>query len=175
MFKFLLVALAFGLVVAEMTPMNEEDKRKAGMAMKVLTMDVKDMVSCQSDSDCAAHPNKSKCSAMFKLCRPAELPAFQAIEGDCSDDNGCKPMRRCMNGKCHFSGPKACMSNSDCLQGVSGMQYECKELAKTAPGMRCYPKCTDDSMCTSSGRMPAEFSTKIGCCQGFCQKKAACM
>ena len=116
MFKYIVLALAFGMVVADQTmQMSEMDKKKAGMAMKVratvigprnqalwiefcllnlfewksnafsllelqvLTMDVKDMIACQSDSDCAAHADKPKCSVMFKLCRPADLPAFQAI------------------------------------------------------------------------------------------------
>ncbi|OQV17908.1 hypothetical protein BV898_08037 [Hypsibius exemplaris] len=173
--QFLIFALAVGLAAAQTTtPMRGEmSSRKMSFAMKVLTMDPKDMHTCRTDTDCITFPTTPKCSKLFKLCQPTDVPMIQELEGDCTSDAMCtKPMRRCSNGKCAFSGPKACMTKTDCVQGVTGVKFDCMELPKTAPGMRCYLKCTQDSMCQNN--MPEEFKTKIGCCGGFCQKKTAC-
>jgi hypothetical protein len=166
-------SIVFALLVAvAAASMTEMDATRKGMMKHIMTMDPKDMHSCTTDADCTAFPTMTKCGMHFKLCRPADWPELMMTEGTCTDDSMCKPMRRCMNGMCHFSGPKACMTTSDCMTGVTGMTYECMELPKTAPGMRCYPKCTTDDMCHH--RMPEEFKTKIGCCGGHCQKKTAC-
>jgi len=166
--QFFVVALLVGLAAATM----EMDHNKKAMMKAIMMTEAKDMHTCTSDADCAGFPGKTKCGMNFKLCRPADWTELMMIDGDCTSDSMCKPMRRCMMGKCHFSGPKACMHNTDCVQGVTGMTYECTELPKTAPGTRCYPKCTTDEMCHD--RMPEEFKTKIGCCGGFCQKKTSC-
>jgi len=166
--QFFVVALLVGLAVAS----DMTDPMKKNIMRNIMMMDPKDMTPCMTDMDCANVAGKTKCGMNFKMCRPAEWPELMMIDGDCTADSMCKPMRRCMAGKCHFAGPKACMTSMDCLQGVQGMTYECMELPKTAPGMRCYPKCTTDEMCHD--RMPEEFKTKVGCCGGHCQKKTAC-
>jgi len=171
----LILALFVGLAAASMMEMDESRK---GMMRNFMMMEAKDMTSCMTDMDCANVAGKTKCGKHFKICRPADWPELTMAEGTCTDDSLCKPMRRCMGGMCHFAGPKACKTSMDCLQGVTGMTYECMELPQTAPGMRCYPTCTTDAMCHECEgdkcRMPEEFKTKVGCCGGHCQKKIAC-
>jgi len=167
--QFLVLAVLVGVAVADM----DMNMARMNMMRAIIAADPKDMKMCESDADCANVEGKTKCGMQFKLCRPADWPELQMTEGTCTDDSMCKPMRRCKDGMCHFSGPKACMSNTDCLQGIQGKTYECMELAKTAPGKRCFPKCTSDNDCHE--RITSEeFKSKVGCCGGYCQKKTAC-
>jgi len=171
--QFFVVALLVGLAAADTT--DPAHQSRMAMLKKIMSADPKDMKACTTDTDCTGfmiEGKPTKCGMNFKLCRPAEWTELPMTDGTCTDDTTCKPMRRCMNGMCHFSGPKACTTSTDCLTGVTGLTYECTELPKSLPGMRCYPKCTTDDMCHF--RMGDDFKTKIGCCGGYCQKKTAC-
>jgi len=175
--KFLVLAVLVG-VAAALPHSGDVNPSRAAQAMKLLTTDAKDMHSCQTDADCSTQTDKPHCCKHMKLCMPADAHKMEMMENDCTNDSDCKPMRRCMEGKCHFSGPKACDTNTDCLQQVPGMTFDCTENAKTAPGKRCYAKCTMDTDCHECHgdhcRIPEEFRAKIGCCGGHCQKKSAC-
>ncbi|XP_055331086.1 uncharacterized protein LOC129583339 [Paramacrobiotus metropolitanus] len=166
--KFLVVLVLAAVVAADD---SDKEKRKAA-ALKLMTMDASEMTKCTTDADCTGKGEKTKCCEKLHLCKPPHAPSFELVTGDCQDHAGCPPIYRCKSNKCHFAGPKACEQDSDCLQGVEGHSYECLESAKSAPGKRCWRKCSNDAECHD--RMPEEAKSKIGCCQGHCQKKAAC-
>jgi len=165
--KFLVILALAGLVVAE----YQVDPAKKAAAIKLLTMDAKDMHACKTDAECASVEGKPKCCEHLHLCKPEGSPSFERTTGTCTDDEGCPPIYRCKEAKCHFAGPTHCEKNEDCLQGTSA-EFECKENAKSGPGKRCWRKCAADADCHK--RMPEEAKSHLGCCHGNCQKKAAC-
>jgi hypothetical protein len=165
--KFLVVLSLVGIVAA-----YEVDPVKRAAAMRLLSMEASEMHLCSSAEDCAGVPNRPKCDAHLRLCKPEAAPDFEMEFGQCADHLGCPPIYKCKESKCHFAGPKACENNSDCLQGIAGAEYECIESSKSAPGKRCYKKCEVEADCHD--RVPEEAKAKLGCCNGHCQKKLAC-
>ncbi|XP_055331171.1 uncharacterized protein LOC129583410 [Paramacrobiotus metropolitanus] len=176
--KLFVLAVIVAVVAAEEG--QKMDQKKKEIAMNMLMMDAKDMKHCMTDAECtdAARP---KCCTHMRLCGPADMPSADKMQKQsCSSNADCKAAHRCHNGMCHFTGPKGCDSNADCMQGVDGMMMDCMEMPKSMPGKRCWAKCTMDKDCHNCDgadgkcRMPEEFRAKIGCCDGHCQKKSAC-
>jgi len=161
-----------------LTPYPPIAPAQEATAMRILTMDVKDMTLCQNDEDCS-NPNKPVCHQLTRLCKSTVEAGFDPIYGSCVTDIDCQPMYRCHGSKCHFSGPKACTSRADCLTGHEGLLFACGDLPLSAPGKRCYLKCNLDRDCHECDagnvcRLPLELQSKIACCEGFCQRKVAC-
>ncbi|GAV04463.1 hypothetical protein RvY_14735 [Ramazzottius varieornatus] len=79
----------------------------------------------------------NKCNMVTHVCGPPSMSGLKLVDNDCSSDGDCKPTFRCVNSKCHWTGPKHCAADQDCLQGASAT-YECKQHTKGAPGKHCY-------------------------------------
>jgi len=172
---FILAVLVAGAVMADQAS-DMEAKRNA--ATKILTTDSKDMTFCHTDTDCSSLNDKPVCDGMMRLCKPRDAPSFAFIAEDCTNDENCKPGYRCHASKCHFTGPKACDSEADCVRGLPAINFQCKILQNSAPGKRCYAQCNADKDCYQCEgdkcRVPQALQAHLGCCEGFCQKKMAC-
>ncbi|GAU88540.1 hypothetical protein RvY_01223 [Ramazzottius varieornatus] len=176
-FRHLLFFVLIGSSLQEILPRPVHPAIEA-TALRLLKTDPQDMRFCHYDRDCA-NPNTPICDRMMQLCRSTQEAAMDSIHGKCTTSLDCRPMYHCSSGQCHFSGPKACDSPSDCLHGAPRLHYDCLDLPKSAPGKRCWLKCGADKDCHecdagSVCRLPDELRAKLSCCNGHCQRRTVC-
>jgi len=147
--------------------------------VKLLRSDGNHMQYCTKDRDCEHDLQAPVCDTNLRLCKPRGAPTIELTRGSCSSDSDCRPLYRCLNDVCQFSGPKPCNSESDCLRGgASALSFKCQEKRSSAPGKRCWLKCQQDNDCYgcegSNCRIGQDLHSLIGCCEGVCQKRLSC-
>ncbi|GAV08967.1 hypothetical protein RvY_18582 [Ramazzottius varieornatus] len=85
---------------------------------------------CKKTKDCGTG---LKCDMLLHWCVPLDSPAARETENACTKHEDCSEWYHCWNGACHFSGPRHCKTNADCMPGFPGLSWDCvdtKDLEK---------------------------------------------
>jgi len=175
MIFFVLVASTYGRHLEEG---GAGDAAKRENIHNLLTQPADHVHYCKKNKDCENDLQAPICDVTLGICKARNAPSIEFIYGSCMNDNDCRPLYRCHHTKCHFSGPKSCDTEADCLRGVGNLYFQCKEEKHSLRGSRCWLRCEKDRDCYQCDgrkcRISSEEQKNLGCCEGFCQKKLAC-